>query len=93
LRAAIYTRVSTADQNPDLQLRDLQEYAVRLGWEIIEIYQDAISGAKAARPGLTRLMADAVARKFEILLVWKLDRFDRSLVDCLNTSRSWSAAG
>jgi DNA invertase Pin-like site-specific DNA recombinase len=84
MNAAVYTRVSTADQNPELQLRELQEYASRQGWEVIETYQDIISGAKASRPGLTRLMADAAARKFEVLLVWKLDRFGRSLVDCLN---------
>jgi DNA invertase Pin-like site-specific DNA recombinase len=84
LRAAIYTRVSTADQNAELQLRELEGYASRQGWEITDTYQDIISGAKASRPGLNRLMADAAARKFEILLVWKLDRFGRSLVDCLN---------
>src|SRR5262252_1016896 len=82
-RVALYIRVSTADQNSDLQLTDLQEYATRQGWQITEAYQE-ISGAKASRPGLNRLMEDAGARKFEILLVWKLDRFGRSLVDCLN---------
>ena len=84
MTCAIYTRVSTADQNAELQLRELREHAARQRWDPVEVYQDIISGAKASRPGLTRLMADAVARKFEILLVWKLDRFGRSLVDCLN---------
>jgi putative DNA-invertase from lambdoid prophage Rac len=84
MRAAIYARVSTADQNADLQLREIQDYAGRQGWEIAETYQDIISGAKGSRPGLNRLMADARARKFHCLLVWKLDRFGRSLVDCLN---------
>src|SRR4030095_3727022 len=84
MKAAIYTRVSTADQNSELQLRELQEYASRQGWEVIKTYQDVISGAKASRPGLNRLMDDAQARKFDCLLVWKLDRFGRSLVDCLN---------
>jgi putative DNA-invertase from lambdoid prophage Rac len=51
---------------------------------ITETYQDTVSGAKATRPGLTRLMDDARARKFSCLLIWKLDRFGRSLVDCLN---------
>ncbi len=46
-------------------------------------YQDIISGTKASRPGLDQLMLDARARKFDCLLVWKLDRFGRSLVDCL----------
>jgi DNA invertase Pin-like site-specific DNA recombinase len=84
LRAAIYTRVSTADQNPELQLREIQDCATRQALEIVETYQDVASGAKAIRPRLSRLMADARARKFDCLLVWKLDRFGRSLVDCLN---------
>jgi putative DNA-invertase from lambdoid prophage Rac len=84
VRAAIYTRVSTADQNSELQLRELQEYAKRQGWEIVEAYEDVISGAKASRPGLNRLMEDARARNFDCLIVWKLDRFGRSVVDCLN---------
>ena len=86
-KAAVYARVSTADQNSELQLREIQDYAARQGWEIVETYQDTISGAKASRPGLNRLMADAMARKFTCLLVWKLDRFGRSLVDCLNNIR------
>jgi DNA invertase Pin-like site-specific DNA recombinase len=52
--------------------------------DIIGLYQDVVSGAKAARPGLNRLMEDTSARKFDVLPVWKLDRFGRSLVDCLN---------
>ena len=86
--AAIYTRVSTSEQNPELQLREIQDYANRQGWEIVETYQDAISGAKASRPGLNNLMAGARARKFTCLLVWKLDRFGRSLVDCLNNIKT-----
>ena len=88
MKAAIYARVSTTDQNSELQLREIQEYANRQGWEIVETYQDTISGTKASRPGLNRLMADAMARKFRRLLVWKLDRFGRSLVDCLNNIRT-----
>jgi putative DNA-invertase from lambdoid prophage Rac len=87
VRAALYTRISTADQNSELQTRDLQEHARRQGWVVLETYQDIISGAKASRPGLNRLMTDAQARKFDCLLVWKLDRFGRSLVDCLNNIR------
>ena len=87
MRAAIYTRVSTTDQNSDLQLREIREYADRQGWQIADTYQDIASGAKASRPGLNRLMADAMVRKFDTILVWKLDRFGRSLVDCLNNIR------
>src|SRR5215472_2429637 len=78
MRTAFYVRVSTADQNSELQIRDLQEHAARQGWEIVETYQDVMSGAKICRPGLNRLMADALAGKFQCLLVWKLDRFGRS---------------
>ena len=92
-RSALYARVSTIDQNSELQLRDLQSYAEREGWPIVDTYHDVISGAKASRPGLNRLIADAQARKFDCLLVWKLDRFGRSLVDCLNNIRTLEDCG
>jgi DNA invertase Pin-like site-specific DNA recombinase len=88
MKAALYARVSTTDQNCELQLRELQAYAERQGWAIVETYQDIMSGAKANRPDLIRLLVDARARKFDCLLVWKLDRFGRSLVDCLNNIRT-----
>jgi putative DNA-invertase from lambdoid prophage Rac len=84
LRVALYLRVSTAEQNSELQLRELREYTERQGWQIVGIYQEVTSGAKSNRPELNRLMLDAAARRFDCLLVWKLDRFGRSLVDCLN---------
>ena len=56
MRAASYARVSTADQNSDLQLPEIQDYANRQGWEIVETYQDVISGAKASRPGLNPIL-------------------------------------
>jgi len=87
VKAAIYARVSTAEQNCELQVRELTDYAARWGWEISEIYQDVMSGAKSIRPGLSRLLEDARLRKYDCLLVWKLDRFGRSLVDCLNNIR------
>lgn len=93
MRAAIYARVSTTDQNCELQIRELQAYAERQSWSIAETYQDAISGAKANRPALNRLMFDARARKFDCLLVWKLDRFGRSLVDCLNNIKTLEENG
>ena len=64
IRAATYAGVSTAEQNSELQLREIQDYATRQGWDITEAYQDTVSGAKASRPGLTRLMDDAKARKY-----------------------------
>jgi DNA invertase Pin-like site-specific DNA recombinase len=88
MRAALYTRVSTTDQNADLQVRELRSYAGHQGWDIIQEYADTMSGAKASRPALIKLMADARAGKFDCLLVWKLDRFGRSLVDCLLNIRT-----
>ena len=69
LRVALYVRVSTAEQNSELQLRELREYAERQGWQIVGIYQDVISGAKSNRPELNRLMLDAASRKFDCLNV------------------------
>src|SRR5215472_9296408 len=83
MRVGLYLRVSTADQNQELQLRELQEYATRHQWEIAQVYQDTISGASASRPGLNQLLDDARARRLDVVLCWKLDRFGRSLLDCL----------
>jgi DNA invertase Pin-like site-specific DNA recombinase len=93
LKVAAYTRVSTPDQNPELQLQELRDYAERQRWDVVESYQDVISGAKARRPGLDCLMADARLRKFDCVLVWKLDRFGRSLVDCLNRIQALESCG
>ena len=60
-----YVRVSTADERCELQVRELQEYAERQGWQIADIYEDVSSGAKASRPALNRRIADARARKFD----------------------------
>ena len=93
MKVCAYTRVSTPDQNPELQLQELRDYAARQGWEVVETYHDVISGTKARRPGLDRLMADARLRKFDCVLVWKLDRFGRSLVDCLNGIQALDSYG
>jgi DNA invertase Pin-like site-specific DNA recombinase len=79
IKAGIYARVSTDDQSHSMQTHELMEYVVRMGWVPIDIYTDKISGAKARRPGLERLMADARLKKIDVVLVWKLDRFARSL--------------
>jgi DNA invertase Pin-like site-specific DNA recombinase len=82
LRVAMYARVSTIDkgQDPDLQLSELREYVERRGWKIVSEYVDkGHSGAKESRPALNRLMTDARRRKFDVIAVWKLDRFGRSL--------------
>jgi len=71
-RCAAYVRVSTQDQNYELQLRELNAFAAGHGGEVVEVYQDTASGARDRRPSLDRLIADATAKKFGCILVWKL---------------------
>src|SRR5687768_11673533 len=78
-KVALYTRVSTDEQKTDLQLMDLKEYVRRRGYEIHNFYEDVISGVTKERKALDLLMDDARKRKFDIVLVWKFDRFARSL--------------
>ena len=79
-RAALYLRVSTLDQHPETQLHDLRGLAQQRGWNIIEEYTDrGISGARARRPELDRLMADAARGRFDVVLVWAADRLARSV--------------
>jgi DNA invertase Pin-like site-specific DNA recombinase len=84
VRTAVYIRVSTVDQNCALQRQELEQYIQARNWTLVQTYEDAMSGAKSARPGLNRLLNDAAARKFDAVLCWKLDRFGRRLVDCLS---------
>ncbi len=78
-RAALYLRVSTVDQHPETQLHDLRGLAAQRGFEIVAEYTDKISGAKAKRPGLDQLMADARRKKFDVVMVWAFDRMARSV--------------
>lgn len=64
MNAAIYARVSTTDQTNAIQITELKEYVERRGWTLASVYQDQMSGAKASRPGLDLLMADARRRRF-----------------------------
>ena len=81
MRCAIYCRTSTTDQHCDLQTRELREYISRRGWRNSGEYVDTgFSGAKASRPALDRLMADAAQHKFDCVVVWKIDRFGRSVL-------------
>lgn len=78
-KVAIYGRVSTKDQNPESQLLDLRKYVKLRNWTVYQEYVDrGVSGIKENRPALDRLMKDARKRKFDVLLVWKFDRFARS---------------
>jgi putative DNA-invertase from lambdoid prophage Rac len=79
MRAAIYARVSTTDQNCEMQLRDLREYCERRGWTAEEYVDTGFSGAKVSRPALDKLMRDARRKEVDVVLVWKVDRWGRSI--------------
>ena len=90
LRVAVYARVSTADQNCEMQLRELREYSERRAWAVYAEYVDTgWSGAKASRPELDRLMRDARQRRFDAVLVWKLDRWAGVWCRASRACRSW----
>jgi DNA invertase Pin-like site-specific DNA recombinase len=79
-RIAIYTRVSTAGQSVDPQESALREYALKRDWTLVKVYSDkAISGMKDRRPALDELMQSCRRREIDVVLVWKFDRFGRSL--------------
>jgi DNA invertase Pin-like site-specific DNA recombinase len=77
-RAVLYMRVSTVDQHPETQLHDLRQMASQRGYEIAHEYTDRISGAKAKRPGLDQMMADARRGRFDVVMTWACDRIARS---------------
>jgi DNA invertase Pin-like site-specific DNA recombinase len=78
-RTALYLRVSTADQRPDLQYDGLRAYAEQVGLEVMQDYLDvAISGRREGRPQLNALMSAVRSHEIDCVLVWKFDRFARS---------------
>jgi DNA invertase Pin-like site-specific DNA recombinase len=96
VQVAIYARVSTASngQDPTMQTRELREYADRRGWNVFAEYIDVgISGTKETRPELDRLMADAHRRRFDAVVVWKFDRFARSVSHLLRALETFRAQG
>ncbi len=95
MKAAIYARVSTTNgQSPDMQLRELREYCQRRKWTIAgEFVDQGVSGSKESRPELNRLMQAAKQREFDAVLVWKLDRFGRSLRHLVNALAELEALG
>ena len=96
MRAALYARISTSHhgQNPEVQLRELREYCARRGFEVAAEYVDSgISGAKERRPQLDRLWADAKRRKFDAVVVYRYDRFARSLRQLINALEEFRVLG
>ena len=95
-RVAIDARVSTTNHGQDVtvQTRELQEFAEARGWRLFDSYLDlGISGSKDKRPELDRLMADAHRRKFDVVIVWKFDRFARSVSHLLRALETFNALG
>jgi DNA invertase Pin-like site-specific DNA recombinase len=93
---AIYARVSTANHGQDvsLQTRELEQFARARGWHMADAYIDSgVSGAKDSRPELNRLMADAYKRRFDVVAVWRFDRFARSVSQLLRALETFNALG
>lgn len=90
MRAAIYVRVSTSrktngafDQDPAMQVEPLKKYAADKGWNLVKTYADR-SSSRDPRPSLNQLMKDARKRAFDVVLVWKFDRFARSVAELVS---------
>ena len=79
MRAAIYARVSTFDQEPENQLQELRRYTEARNWTSIEFVDRGVSGVKDRRPALDQMITDAKRRKFDIVVCWRLDRLGRNL--------------
>jgi len=96
MRVAFYCRVSTDGQTTENQLRDLQQVADRLGWDIVHIFEDqGISGAKgrAERPGLDQLMKAITRREIDLIAAWSVCRLGRSLTDLVSFLADINARG
>jgi DNA invertase Pin-like site-specific DNA recombinase len=95
-RAAIYLRVSTREQSTAPQRAKLEGVAARARWDVVEVYEDAgISGAKGRdqRPAFDRLLKDATLRRFDVVMVWSIDRLGRSLQHLVITLADLQSAG
>ena len=79
MKAAIYARVSTLDQEPENQLQELRRYVEARGWASSEYVDKGVSGIKDRRPALDQLVAHARRRRFDVLVCWRLDRLGRNL--------------
>jgi DNA invertase Pin-like site-specific DNA recombinase len=79
MRAAIYARVSTFDQEPENQLQELRRYVEARGWTATEFVDRGISGSKDKRPALDAMLRDCKRRKVDVVVCWRLDRMGRNL--------------
>ena len=92
---AVYARVSTVNngQDPSMQTRELREYCKRRRWKIVGQFVDRASGAKESRPELDKLMRAAHERRFDVLVVWRFDRFARSVSHLLKALETFKSLG
>jgi DNA invertase Pin-like site-specific DNA recombinase len=95
IRAALYARVSThVGQNPEMQLAELRDYCARRGWDIVGEYVDAgVSGARERRPELDRMLAASRRRQMDAVVVYRYDRFARSLRQLVNALCEFDGLG
>jgi putative DNA-invertase from lambdoid prophage Rac len=93
MKVAIYHRVSTLDQNPEAAREELRRAVTARGWEVAISEEETGSGAKADRPGLLRVMEAVRQGKVSAVVVWKVDRFGRSLIDLLRNLQAIGEAG
>jgi DNA invertase Pin-like site-specific DNA recombinase len=94
MRVALYARVSTLNgQHPEMQLAELREHAARRGWTVVGEYIDRLTGARERRPELDRLWTDCRKRKVDAVLVYRYDRFARSLRQLVNALEEFRALG
>jgi DNA invertase Pin-like site-specific DNA recombinase len=93
MRAAVYARVSTFDQEPENQLAELRRYTSARGWALQEYVDRGVSGAKDRRPALDTLLTDARRRRFDVLVVWRLDRLGRNLRHLITLLEELQALG
>src|SRR5580765_4797971 len=93
MRAAIYARVSTFDQEPENQLQELRRYVAARGWTAVEYTDRGVSGAKDRRPALDDVIRDAKRRRFDVLVCWRLDRLGRNLKHLITVLEEFQALG
>jgi putative DNA-invertase from lambdoid prophage Rac len=93
MKAAIYARVSTVDQEPENQPQELRRYVQARGWTATEYVDRGVSGAKDRRPALDQLLIDARRRRFDVLVCWRLDRLGRNLKHLITLLEELHALG
>jgi DNA invertase Pin-like site-specific DNA recombinase len=93
MKAAIYVRVSTQDQSLDLQRSELEAFVKARGWNLFKIYEDKATGTNGNRLQLKEMMSAARERKFDVILIWKLDRLFRSIKGLANSIQEFESLG